>query len=103
MGCVDSGDRAYRVSLPVGHVDHSVSQLPVVPVILPDLVQPCPQETDYFAVSVVVPYEIPGGDVGVTADTCDGAVGKKMPRSAAFPAGSGFHDERGCRSDMWRT
>ena len=92
MGRVDDGDGAYRVSLPVGHINHSIPQLPVVPIILPDLVQPCPQETDYFAVCIVVPYEISGGDVGATADACDGAVGKEMPLSTTFPAGSGFGD-----------
>ena len=103
MGRVDSGDGAYGVSLPVSHVDHSIPQLPVISVILPNVVHPRPQEANDFAVCVVVSYEVAGGDVSPTSDVRDGAVRHNMPGSAAFPAGSGFHDERGCRSDVWRT
>ena len=78
MGRVDGRDGAYRVSLPVGHVDHSVPQLPVISVILPDVVHPRPQEANDFAVRVVVSYKVAGGDVSLTSDARDGATVKPL-------------------------
>ena len=89
-GRVDSGDGSYWVPLPVGHVNHSVPQLPVVSIVLPDLIHLRSQASDDFAVGVVVPYEITGGDVGAVANARDGALSDDMPLSAAFPTGSSF-------------
>ena len=100
MSRVDGRDGAYRVSLPVGHVDHSVPQLPVITVVLPNVVHSCPQEANDFAVCVVVSYEVAGGDVGPPSDARDGALRHNMPGSATFPAGSCFNGGRGGEDDI---
>ena len=79
MGCVDGGNGAYRVSLQAGHVNHPVPQLPVIPIVLPNVVHPRPQETDDFAVCVVVSYKVTGGDVSASSDACDRAMRHNVP------------------------
>ena len=100
MGHVDSGDGAYRVPLPVGHVDHPVSQLPVISIVFSDVVQLCPQKTNDFTVCVIVPYEIVGSDISAVVDACDGAVGEKVSLPVAFPAILGFGGGRRCGGDV---